>query len=134
MSIADALISDERLAEIRLHVERGCSCAANVAAELIPEVDRLRSHNEYLTRMFYGIASWKVCERHNAVSIVDRARRDRVVDPSCQDCRSEDLAALVAGNPEATTMAERLRKAGARNLELAIENHRLRERLAEPAP
>lgn len=131
-SIADPLITDARLEEIRLHVERGCSCAANVAAELVPEVDRLREHNAYLTDLFYGMTRYfgHLCETHAAVPMEQRDL-SRVVVPACMGCQEDDVRALVAGNPEATTMARRLKESGERNIALMIENHRLRELLPD---
>jgi hypothetical protein len=134
-SMADPLISDVRVEEIRLHVERGCSCASNVAAELIPETDRLREHNAYLSDLFYGITRYfgHLCEEHAAIPLTERDL-SRYEVPACEGCKDDDIRALVAGNVEAATMARRYRECGARNIELMIENHRLRELLGEPLP
>ncbi len=117
MSLADPLISDEKLAEIKSHLSDGCphdddemqwDCGVYEpwCTLLLAEVARLREHNKYLTRMFYGIASLKLCKRHNAVPIVDRVR-ERVTAPWCQDCTADEnvrLRAVAASDPTPDTL------------------------------
>lgn len=81
---AAPLISPEEEAEIRAQYRRNDGVSV-----VFRELDRVRAHNEYLTKMFYGVASLKLCERHNAISIVERVR-ERVTGSWCQDCIADE--------------------------------------------
>jgi hypothetical protein len=121
-SMADPLIDDAALAEIRL------AYGSHADMQLVlRELDRLKAHNAYLTDIFYGIADLKRCEEHRRMP-VSREEYDFTIDPGrCEVCRANDLRAMVAGNPQATTMARHLEASRRRSIHLYLENRRLRE-------
>lgn len=147
MSLADPLISDDVLATIsgrhtkisdsdlvNDRIERWDTCSECSDEDwpcktrlMLDEIVRLRAHNAHLTGLFYGTTEFfgHLCEKHAAIPLEQRDL-SRTVVPACQGCQEDDLRAVVDGNVEATTMAERLREAGARNITLMIENDRLK--------
>src|SRR5690242_16673900 len=116
MALGDPLITDEALAEIRLAYGSHADMRLVLA-----ELDRLREHNAYLTRLFHGIFAYfgHLCDRHAAVPIAERDL-SRYEAPACEDCKDDDIRALIAGNVEATTMARGYRESGRRNIELMV--------------
>jgi hypothetical protein len=87
------------------------------------------THLERLEKVFRGVASLTRCDDHSGLPTDEQV--ERIMAPWCRDCLAEDYRALVAGNVQATTMAARYRECSERVIGLAIENHRLRERLAK---
>jgi hypothetical protein len=85
-------------------------------------------------REFVGYLRWRQCDRHAEMTINDavKASRDALpwVGQKCERCTEDDLAAMIAGNPEATRLASQLKASGDRNLSTVLENARLRERVA----
>lgn len=124
-NLAAPMISDDLLLQIKTLLRNGFGLLARDQEALFSEFDRLRDHNAYLTTLFYGIADLKRCEPHRTFpSTPDEY--DFVVAPRCDVCLANDLRAMVAGNVDATTLAERYRQQSARNLSLVIENARLK--------
>lgn len=85
-------------------------------------------------REFVGYLRWRQCDRHAEQTINDAvtASRDALpwVGQKCERCTEDDLAAMIAGNPEATRLASQLKASSYRNLSTVLENARLRERVA----
>jgi len=85
-------------------------------------------------REFVGYLRWRQCDRHAEQTINDAvtASRDALpwVGQKCERCTEDDLAAMIAGNPEATRLASQLKASSYRNLSIVLENARLRERVA----